>query len=219
MTAAPPARTACSGENKGGRTHGAQAPPPPAPPEPHGPCRSLARRARRLWLWPSGGPRPAHCSPRRCGSGAAAPAGAPRGHDAAPRQRGRAGPCRRPLSPGQPPGLAPALACLSSPAPSMIWSRFVAPIAVRSGAPRDARGPPPAGCSAAPSAAGRGPRPAYAPSPARHSSPETVRAGPELRHTLAPRRHQRTQRRRLRRDPASSLATLAADLLKLILPP
>ena len=136
MTAAPPARTACSGENKGGRTHGAQAPPPPAPPEPHGPCRSLARRARRLWLWPSGGPRPAHCSPRRCGSGAAAPAGAPRGHDAAPRQRGRAGPCRRPLSPGQPPGLAPALACLSSPAPSMIWSRFVAPIAVRSGATR-----------------------------------------------------------------------------------
>jgi hypothetical protein len=49
--------------------------------------------------------------------------------------------------------------------------------------------------------------------------PETVRAWQELRHNLETRRHQRTQRRRFRRDPASYLATLEADLLKLILPP
>jgi hypothetical protein len=49
--------------------------------------------------------------------------------------------------------------------------------------------------------------------------PETVRAWQELRHALATRRHQRTQRRRFRRDPAAYLATLEADLLKLILPP
>ena len=49
--------------------------------------------------------------------------------------------------------------------------------------------------------------------------PETVRAWQELRHALETRRHQRTQRRRFRRDPASYLATLEADLLKLILPP
>jgi hypothetical protein len=49
--------------------------------------------------------------------------------------------------------------------------------------------------------------------------PETVRAWHELRHTLETRRHQRTQRRHFRRDPASYLATLEADLLKLILPP
>jgi hypothetical protein len=49
--------------------------------------------------------------------------------------------------------------------------------------------------------------------------PETIRAWQELRHTLETRRQQRTQRRRFRRDPASYLATLEADLLKLILPP
>ena len=49
--------------------------------------------------------------------------------------------------------------------------------------------------------------------------PETVRAWQELRHALATRRHQRTQRRRFRRDPPAYLATLEADLLKLILPP
>jgi hypothetical protein len=49
--------------------------------------------------------------------------------------------------------------------------------------------------------------------------PETVRAWQELRHNLETRRQQRTQRRRFRRDPASYLATLEADLLKLILPP
>ena len=49
--------------------------------------------------------------------------------------------------------------------------------------------------------------------------PETVRAWQELRHNLETRRHQRTQRRRFRRDPASYLAKLEVDLLKLILPP
>jgi hypothetical protein len=49
--------------------------------------------------------------------------------------------------------------------------------------------------------------------------PETVRAGQELRHHLETRHHQRTQRRRFRRDPASYLANLEADLLQLILPP
>jgi hypothetical protein len=49
--------------------------------------------------------------------------------------------------------------------------------------------------------------------------PETVSAWQDLRHALETRRHQRTQRRRFRRDPASYLATLEADLLKLILPP
>ena len=49
--------------------------------------------------------------------------------------------------------------------------------------------------------------------------PETIHAWQELRHNLETRRHQRTQRRRFRRDPASYLATLEVDLLKLILPP
>jgi len=49
--------------------------------------------------------------------------------------------------------------------------------------------------------------------------PETVSAWQELRHALETRRHQRTQRRRFRHDPTSYLATLEADLLKLILPP
>jgi len=50
-------------------------------------------------------------------------------------------------------------------------------------------------------------------------APDTVSAWQELRHTLETRRHQRTQRRRFRRDPAAYLATLEADLLKLSLPP
>src|SRR5262245_31875816 len=50
-------------------------------------------------------------------------------------------------------------------------------------------------------------------------APDTVRAWQELRQTLETRRQQRTQRRRLRRDPAAYLATLEADFLKLILPP
>lgn len=49
--------------------------------------------------------------------------------------------------------------------------------------------------------------------------PETVSAWQELRHALETRRHQRTQRRPFRRDPAAYLATLEGDLLKLILPP
>jgi hypothetical protein len=50
-------------------------------------------------------------------------------------------------------------------------------------------------------------------------APDTVSAWQKLRHALETRRQQRTQRRRFRRDPASYLATLEADLLKLILPP
>ena len=50
-------------------------------------------------------------------------------------------------------------------------------------------------------------------------APDTVNAWQELRQTLETRRQQRTQRRRFRRDPAAYLATLEADLLKLILPP
>jgi hypothetical protein len=49
--------------------------------------------------------------------------------------------------------------------------------------------------------------------------PDTVSAWQELRHALEPCRHQRTQRRRFRQAPAAYLATLEADLLKLILPP
>src|SRR5215471_7132982 len=49
--------------------------------------------------------------------------------------------------------------------------------------------------------------------------PETVSAWQELRHHLETRRHQRTQRRRFRRDPASYLAKLEADVLQLSLPP
>jgi hypothetical protein len=49
--------------------------------------------------------------------------------------------------------------------------------------------------------------------------PETVSAWQELRHNLETRRQHRTQRRHFRQDPASYLAKLEADLLKLILPP
>jgi len=50
-------------------------------------------------------------------------------------------------------------------------------------------------------------------------APQNVSAWQELRHALETRRYQRTQRRRFRRDPASYLATLETDMLKLILPP
>ena len=50
-------------------------------------------------------------------------------------------------------------------------------------------------------------------------APDTVSVWQELRQTLETRRQQRTQRRRFRQDPAAYLATLEADLLKLILPP
>ena len=50
-------------------------------------------------------------------------------------------------------------------------------------------------------------------------APATVSAWQELRHTLETRRHQRTQRRRFRRDPAIYLGKLEAQLLQLILPP
>jgi hypothetical protein len=49
--------------------------------------------------------------------------------------------------------------------------------------------------------------------------PDTVSAWQELRHALETRRHQRTQRRRFRRDPATYLAKLEAQVLQLILPP
>jgi hypothetical protein len=50
-------------------------------------------------------------------------------------------------------------------------------------------------------------------------APENVNAWQELRQTRKTRRQQRTLRRRFRRDPASYLAKLEADLLKLSLPP
>lgn len=50
-------------------------------------------------------------------------------------------------------------------------------------------------------------------------APDTVRAWHELRHALETRRHQRTQRRRFRRDPATYLGKLEAQLLQLSLPP
>ncbi len=50
-------------------------------------------------------------------------------------------------------------------------------------------------------------------------APEDVRAGQSLRYDLETRRHRRTLRRRVRRDPASSLAELEVALLKLTLPP
>jgi len=50
-------------------------------------------------------------------------------------------------------------------------------------------------------------------------APENVSAWQELRQARETRRQQRTLRRRFRRDPASYLATLEANLLQLILPP
>jgi hypothetical protein len=50
-------------------------------------------------------------------------------------------------------------------------------------------------------------------------APENVCAWQELRQARETRRQQRTLRRRFRRDPASYLATLEANLLQLILPP
>jgi hypothetical protein len=50
-------------------------------------------------------------------------------------------------------------------------------------------------------------------------APDTVGAWQELRQALETRRQQRTQRRRFRRDPATYLAKLEADVLQLILPP
>src|SRR5207302_11433436 len=50
-------------------------------------------------------------------------------------------------------------------------------------------------------------------------APDTVSAWQELRHALETRRHQRTQRRRFRREPATYLGKLEAQLLQLSLPP
>jgi hypothetical protein len=50
-------------------------------------------------------------------------------------------------------------------------------------------------------------------------APENIKAWQELRQARESRRQQRTLRRRFRRDPASYLAKLEANLLQLILPP
>jgi len=50
-------------------------------------------------------------------------------------------------------------------------------------------------------------------------APENISAWQELRQARETRRQQRTLRRRFRRDPASYLANLEANLLQLILPP
>ena len=57
------------------------------------------------------------------------------------------------------------------------------------------------------------------PSAAAALAPENIKAWQELRQAREPRRLQRTLRRRFRRDPASYLAKLEANLLQLILPP
>jgi len=50
-------------------------------------------------------------------------------------------------------------------------------------------------------------------------APENIKTWQELRQAREPRRQQRILRRRFRRDPASYLAKLEANLLQLILPP
>ena len=50
-------------------------------------------------------------------------------------------------------------------------------------------------------------------------APAPVSAWQELRHALETRRHQRTQRRRFRRDPATYLRQLEAKVLQCSLPP
>lgn len=50
-------------------------------------------------------------------------------------------------------------------------------------------------------------------------APDQTQTWQALRQRLETRRQQRTHRRRFRRDPASYLAKLEADLLQLILPP
>jgi hypothetical protein len=50
-------------------------------------------------------------------------------------------------------------------------------------------------------------------------APDQMQTWQELRQRLETRRQRRTHRRCFRRDPASYLMTLEADLLKLILPP
>jgi hypothetical protein len=65
---------------------------------------------------------------------------------------------------------------------------------------------------------------AYAATRLRHFTgeelaPDQTQTWRELRQRLETRRQQRTHRRHFRRDPASYLAKLEADLLQLILPP
>jgi hypothetical protein len=57
------------------------------------------------------------------------------------------------------------------------------------------------------------------PFPSDELAPDTIRAWHEVRHALETRRQQRTQRRRFRRDPATYLGKLEAQLLQLSLPP
>jgi hypothetical protein len=57
------------------------------------------------------------------------------------------------------------------------------------------------------------------PAAAAELAPENIKAWQELRQTRETRRQQRMLRRRFRRDPASYLAQLEANLLQLILPP
>src|SRR5262249_15802741 len=105
-TASPPSRIAWSGSKKGGLAQGPRAlEDDPAARVGRNRC-TVARRPRRLWLGPSGGPCPQQRRPRRGGRGAAAPAGAPRGDGAAPPQSRRTDLRCRPLSQGQPELLA-----------------------------------------------------------------------------------------------------------------
>ena len=116
------------------------------------------------------------------------------------------------------PGLSPAIPCLSCPARIMLWNSFSGPIALMNGVRQGAKGfaclSPERSClcdccsrhSAAYLLCGR-------------TRPQNVKAWQALRQARETRRQQRTLRRRFRRDPASYLAKLEADFLKLILPP
>ena len=100
----------------------------------------------------------------------------------------------------------------------MIWSSFLAPIAIMSGAPPGAKGLPAVvlrGSVRLVACAATRLRPFTSEELAPDTSQCLARAAP----ALETRRQQRTQRRRFRRDPASYLAKLEADLLQLILPP
>jgi hypothetical protein len=182
----------------------------------------MARHTSRVSLGPSGGPHPQPPRPARGLDGAAAPRGTPGRDDATPNC------CRDTctgagaLPQGHPQLLARTLCCYTVPGLPRTKNdleqffgayryhdrrttgrKVASPGLVLSG---------PVGVIAA--AATR--LHTYA---AAELAPQNVRAWQELRQARETRRQQRTLRRRFRRDPASYLAQLEADLLQLSLPP
>ena len=87
----------------------------------------------------------------------------------------------------------------------------MAPSALMSGARPGARWLLPPWCGAEPSDSSPVRPPAYAPFTSEARAPATVRAWQALRHALETHRHQRTQRRRLRREPATYRGKLEAQ--------